>query len=240
MLGTLNLVSTPIGDYSDMSLRALRTLEESDKIYCEEFKEGSKLLRFFEIKKEVSELNEHNEARATDEIFNELLQGKNISVISDCGTPLFSDPGKIILSKCIEAGIKVEFMSGANSLLSAIVLSGFDISRFFYYGFLSPKAEIRRKQMKEFNLSDRVTVILDAPYRLKAVLNDIRDIFGERKVFVAFNITQDSEKKFRGTASEILQEIGEDNLKGEFVIVIDKHYEKKIVISEKNDHNDSL
>ena len=240
MTGTLNLVSTPIGDYSDMSLRALRTLEESDKIYCEEFKEGTRLLRFFEIKKEVEELNEHNEQEASEDIFNELLQGNNISIISDCGTPLFSDPGKLILSKCIEAGIKVEFMSGANSLLSAIVLSGFDISRFFYYGFLSPKAEIRKKQMKEFNLSDRVTVILDAPYRLKAVLNDIRDIFGERNVFVAFNITQESEKKFRGSAADILQQIGEENLKGEFVIVIDKHYEKTIKISDNYDHNNYI
>ncbi|HAY32527.1 MAG TPA: 16S rRNA (cytidine(1402)-2'-O)-methyltransferase [Ignavibacteria bacterium] len=240
MLGTLNLVSTPIGDYSDMSLRALRTLEESDIIYCEEFKEGARLLRFFEIKKDLEELNEHNEAEASDDIFNELLIGKNISIISDCGTPLFSDPGKLILNKCIEAGIKTEFLSGANSLLSSIVLSGFDISRFYYYGFLSPKAEIRKKEMKEFCLSDRVSVILDAPYRLKAVLNDIRDIFGERKVFVAFNITQVSEKKFRGSAAEILNEIGEENLKGEFVIVIDKHYEKTIKFSDNYDNNNSL
>lgn len=223
MTGILNLVSTPIGDYSDMTLRAIRTLEESDKIYCEEFKEGSRLLRFFNIKKELSDLNEHNETESSEELFMELLQGKNISVITDCGTPLFSDPGKIILNKCIDAGVKIEFLGGANSLLSAIVLSGFDISRFFYYGFLSPKAEIRKQQLKDFFHSERVSVLLDAPYRLKAVLKDIGEIFEERKVFVAFNVTQDSEKKFRGSASEILNEIGDENLKGEFVVIIDKY-----------------
>ncbi|HQY50831.1 MAG TPA: 16S rRNA (cytidine(1402)-2'-O)-methyltransferase [Ignavibacteria bacterium] len=223
MTGILNLVSTPIGDYSDMTLRAIRSLEESDKIYCEEFKEGTKLLRFFNIKKELSNLNEHNETESSEELFMELLQGKNISIITDCGTPLFSDPGKVILNKCIDAGIKVEFLGGANSLLSAVVLSGFDISRFFYYGFLSPKAEIRKQQLKEFIHSERVSVLLDAPYRLKAVLSDISDVFEERKVFVAFNVTQESEKKFRGSAAEILNEIGEENLKGEFVIIIDKY-----------------
>ncbi|MFZ1320146.1 MAG: 16S rRNA (cytidine(1402)-2'-O)-methyltransferase [Ignavibacteria bacterium] len=225
MTGILNLVSTPIGDYSDMTLRAIRTLEESDKIYCEEFKEGTKLLRFFNIKKELSNLNEHNETESSEELFMELLQGKNISVITDCGTPLFSDPGKVILNKCIDAGIKIEFLGGANSLLSAIVLSGFDISRFFYYGFLSPKAEIRKQQLKEFIHSERVSVLLDAPYRLKAVLSDISDVFKDRKVFVAFNVTQESEKKFRGSASAILNEIGEENLKGEFVIIIDKYHD---------------
>jgi len=223
MTGILNLVTTPIGDYSDMTLRAIRSLEESDKIYCEEFKEGTKLLRFFNIKKELSNLNEHNETESSEELFMELLQGKNISIITDCGTPLFSDPGKVILNKCIDAGIKVEFLGGANSLLSAVVLSGFDISRFFYYGFLSPKAEIRKQQLKEFIHSERVSVLLDAPYRLKAVLSDISDVFEERKVFVAFNVTQESEKKFRGSAAEILNEIGEENLKGEFVILIDKY-----------------
>jgi len=223
MTGILNLVTTPIGDYSDMTLRAIRSLEESDKIYCEEFKEGTKLLRFFNIIKELSNLNEHNETESSEELFMELLQGKNISIITDCGTPLFSDPGKVILNKCIDAGIKVEFLGGANSLLSAVVLSGFDISRFFYYGFLSPKAEIRKQQLKEFIHSERVSVLLDAPYRLKAVLSDISDVFEERKVFVAFNVTQESEKKFRGSAAEILNEIGEENLKGEFVIIIDKY-----------------
>ncbi len=223
MEGILNIVSTPIGDYSDITLRALRILNESDYIICEEYKEASKLLRFFEIKKELKSLNEHNETESSDEIFLDLLHGKNLSIISDCGTPVFSDPGSIILQKCIDANIKIEFIGGVNSVIASIVLSGFDISRFYYAGFLSPKSEIRKKELQSIKYLKRTIVLMEAPYRLKAILQDIKDIFGQRKVFVAFDLTMQSEKKFRGTASEILLTIGEDNLKGEFLILIDKY-----------------
>lgn len=223
MEGVLNIVSTPIGDYSDITLRALRILNESDYIICEEYKEASKLLRFFEIKKELKSLNEHNETESSDEIFLDLLNGKNLSIISDCGTPVFSDPGSILLQKCIDANIKIEFIGGANSVIASIVLSGFDISRFYYAGFLSPKSEIRKKEFQNIKYLKRTIVLMEAPYRLKAILHDIRDIFVHRKIFVAFDLTMKSEKKFRGTASEILETIGEDNLKGEFLILIDKY-----------------
>ena len=223
MEGVLNIVSTPIGDYSDITLRALRILNESDYIICEEYKEASKLLRFFEINKELKSLNEHNETDSSDEIFLDLLNGKNLSIISDCGTPVFSDPGSIILQKCIDANIKIEFIGGANSVIASIVLSGFDISRFYYAGFLSPKSEIRKKELQSLKYLKRTIVLMEAPYRLKAILQDIKDIFVHRKIFVAFDLTMQSEKKFRGTASEILDTIGEDNLKGEFLIIIDKY-----------------
>ena len=223
MEGVLNIVSTPIGDYSDITLRALRILNESDYIICEEYKEASKLLRFFEIKKELKSLNEHNETDSSDEIFLDLLNGKNLSIISDCGTPVFSDPGSIILQKCIDANIKIEFIGGANSVIASIVLSGFDISRFYYAGFLSPKSEIRKKELQSLKYLKRTIVLMEAPYRLKAILQDIKDIFVHRKIFVAFDLTMQSEKKFRGNASEILETIGEDNLKGEFLILIDKY-----------------
>ena len=223
MEGVLNIVSTPIGDYSDITLRALRILNESDYIICEEYKEASKLLRFFEINKELKSLNEHNETDSSDEIFLDLLNGKNLSIISDCGTPVFSDPGSIILQKCIDANIKIEFIGGANSVIASIVLSGFDISRFYYAGFLSPKSEIRKKELQSLKYLKRTIVLMEAPYRLKAILQDIKDIFVHRKIFVAFDLTMQSEKKFRGNASEILEKIGEDNLKGEFLILIDKY-----------------
>jgi 16S rRNA (cytidine1402-2'-O)-methyltransferase len=226
MSGVLNIVSTPIGDYSDMTLRALRTLTECDYVVCEEYKEAAKLLRFFDLKKELRSMNEHNEKEESDEIFMDLAQGKNIALISDCGTPLFSDPGSILLQKCIDANLKMEFISGANSVLASVVLSGFDISRFYFMGFLSPKADIRKQEIRKLKFLDKAVVLMDAPYRLKVLLKDISDIFEERKIFVAFNITMPQERKFRGTAAAILNEIGEGNLKGEFVIVIDKYYDK--------------
>ncbi len=226
MTGTLNIVTTPIGNYSDITLHALRILNESEYIVCEEFKEAAKLLRFFEITKDLKSMNEHNEAEISDEIFLDLAQGKNLSLMSDCGSPVFSDPGSILLSKCIEAEIKLEFIGGANSLLASIVLSGFDISRFYYFGFLSPKTEIRRSELLKLKYIDKVFVLMDAPYRLKVLLKDIKEIFEDRRLFVAFNITMKDERQFRGTAAQILNEIGEENLKGEFVIVTDKYHDK--------------
>ncbi|MEO6694694.1 MAG: 16S rRNA (cytidine(1402)-2'-O)-methyltransferase [Ignavibacteria bacterium] len=227
MSGILNIVTTPIGNYSDITLRALNTLNACDYVVCEEYKEASKLLRFFDIKKELRAVNEHNESESSEEIFMDLVTGKNISLISDCGTPLFSDPGSILLNKCIEANVKIEFIGGANSVLASVVLSGFDISRFFYFGFLSPKADERKRELMNLKYLEKVFVIMDAPYRLKALLKDIYEVFDQRKLCVAFNITMEDEKKFRGSAADVLEQIGEDNLKGEFVIIIDKYHLKK-------------
>lgn len=226
MTGTLYIVTTPIGNYSDMTLRAIKSIKESEYIICEEYKEASKLLRFFEIKKDLKSINEHNESESTDEIFMDLINGKTISLISDCGTPVFSDPGALLLKKSIETNINIEFIGGTNSVLASVVLSGFDISRFFYFGFLSPKSEIRFNELNNLKYLEKVFVLMDAPYRLKSLLKDIDKVFGERKIFVAFDITMENEKKFRGSAKEILETIGENNLKGEFIIIVDKFYNK--------------
>jgi len=216
----LNLITTPIGNYADMTLRALRYLKESDYIICEEYKEAVKLLKFFGIKKDLKRINEHNEDEEAEEIFLDLVNGKNISLISDAGTPVFADPGKNLLKKCIDFNIKLEFLHGPNSVLAAIVLSGFDISRFYYIGFLSPKSEIRKKELHDLKSLNKVFVLLEAPYRLKQILTDIAEAFPKRQVFIGFDLTMPAEKKFRGTAKDILTQIGEENLKGEFVIVI--------------------
>ena len=226
MTGTLNIVTTPIGNYSDITLRALRTLTECDYIVCEEYKEASRLIRYFEIVKELKALNEHNESEMSEEIFLDLIEGKNISLISDCGTPLFSDPGSILLQKCVDANVKLEFISGANSVIASVVLSGFDISRFYYFGFLSPKADIRKSELNKLKYLNKVFVLMDAPYRLKALLKDIQEVFKSRRIVVAFDVTMNSERIFRGTATDILNEIGEDNLKGEFIIIADKYSDK--------------
>ncbi len=217
----LNLITTPIGNYADMTLRALRYLKESDYIIVEEYKEAIKLLKFFGIKKDLKRINEHNENEDTEEIFLDLINGKNISLISDAGTPVFADPGKTLLKKCIDFNIKLEFLHGANSVLAAMVLSGFDISRFYYLGFLSPKSEIRKKEIHGLKSIDKVFAILEAPYRLKQIMTDFAEVFPAVKIFIGFDLTMPNEKHFRGTASEILKQIGEENLKGEFVIVVD-------------------
>lgn len=226
MIGTLNIITTPIGCYGDMTIRALETLRSVDYIVCEEFREAKKLLRKFEIDKELRQINEHTErskdTELIDEIFHDILTGKNVGLISDAGTPLFADPGKDLLQKCIEFNVKIEFFHGSNSLLAALVCCGFDISRFFYIGFLSPKTEHRIKELQELSLNKRAMALLEAPYRLKQMLTDIAAAMPARKVYIGFDLTMPGEKHFRGTAGEILNELGENNLKGEFVIVIDR------------------
>jgi 16S rRNA (cytidine1402-2'-O)-methyltransferase len=224
--GILHLVSTPIGNYADLTIRAYNTLRDCDFVICEEFKEASKLLRYFELKKELRQLDEHNETEIIDEYISELLSGKEIALISDCGTPVFADPGLKLLNRCRELNIKLNFIPGANSVLAAIVLSGFDISRFYYLGFLSPKSDIRKKELKELISLSRTFVILDTPYRLKTVLSDIEAILPERDIFIGFNLTMEDEIQFRGTAKIILEKIrdisGDENFKGEYVIVVSK------------------
>jgi 16S rRNA (cytidine1402-2'-O)-methyltransferase len=224
--GVLYLVTTPIGNFADMTLRALRTLKECDIIVCEEYKEAVRLLKFFDIKKDLLQLNEHNEKEEAENIFLEILNGKQVALISDCGTPLFADPGKILLEKCIEFNIKIEFLHGANSVLTALVISGFDISRFHYLGFLSPKKEIREKELRDLNNIERTFVVLDTPYRLTTLLNDISNHLPARNLFLGINLTMNNEMQLRGTANKILSNLTEispdKKFKGEFVIVIDK------------------
>lgn len=221
-MGKLNIVTTPIGNYADMTVRGLRLLNESEFIVCEEFKIAARLLRFFGIKKELLSLNEHNMEVSTQEVLNLLFEGKTVSLISDCGTPGFADPGHELIAKCIEFEIGIEFCGGANSVMAALPLSGFDISRFYYAGFVSPKSDQRRRQLTELSRLQAAIVLLETPYRLRQILHDIGETFEGRQVFVGFDLTMESEKIMRGTAPGILETLGEGKKRGEFVIIINK------------------
>lgn len=222
----LYLVSTPIGNYADMTIRALKSLQEADIIICEEFKEAVRLLKFFGIKKDLMQLNEHNESEEAEKIALEILNGKKAALISDCGTPLFADPGKLLVEKCIEFNIKIEFLHGANSVLTALVISGFDISRFHYLGFLSPKKDIREKELRDLKNIERAFVVLDTPYRLTTLVQDMEKHLSDRKLFLGIDLTMSNEMQLRGTASKILSDINalspDKKLKGEFVLVVEK------------------
>src|SRR3990170_7422497 len=179
MKDKLYLVSTPIGNYEDITLRALRILKEVDFIICEEFKEARRLLSQYRIEKELFALNEHNENEIANEILLKILNGKSAALISDAGTPLFSDPGHLLVELCISQGIDVIPAPGANSLLPALIGSGFDFEKFYYYGWLSPKKNIRRKQLLDLKRRKEVIVLLDTPYRLQRLLTDVVNIFGK-------------------------------------------------------------
>jgi 16S rRNA (cytidine1402-2'-O)-methyltransferase len=217
----LFLVSTPIGNYDDITIRALDTLRKVDFIICEEYKAARRMLSHYKIKKELMALNEHNENEVVDEIIEEILNGKTTALISDCGTPLFSDPGHLLVDLCISQGIEVVSVPGANSLLPSLIGSAYNIEKFYYYGWLSAKKDIRRKQLIDLKRIKEVIVLMDTPYRLKRLLSDLVNIFGNTTpVCLAFKLTMKDEKYYRGSAQKVLDIAEKNNLKGEFVLIV--------------------
>jgi 16S rRNA (cytidine1402-2'-O)-methyltransferase len=223
MIGKLYLVSTPIGNYDDITIRALNILKSVDFVICEEFKEARRLLSHYQIIKELVSINEHNENEKdiVNDILLRLLENNSAALISDCGTPLFSDPGHLLVEVCISQNIEVIPVPGASSILPALTGSGLDIEKFYYYGWLSPKKDIRKQQLQRLRSLNEVVVIMDTPYRLKSLLEDIVKVIGKNlKVVLAFQLTMNNEKFYRGTAEEILSIVSQNNMKGEFVLLL--------------------
>ncbi len=222
MAGVLYLVATPIGNWEDITLRALRILKEVDLVVYEERKEGSRLLRHYGIEKPVESLNEHNEAASTQIILERLRQGKSVALISDAGTPAFADPGELLVRKAIGAGIRIVPVPGASSLLPALIVSGFSIDEFVFQGFLSPKRNRRIMELQQLKREPRTIVLMDAPYRLTQLVRDIAEVFGtSRRVCVAFDLTLPTEEILRGVAPELYQRLSKENRKGEFVLLLE-------------------
>lgn len=222
MSGVLYLVATPIGNVDDITYRALQVLRSVDVVVYEERREGERLLRHFQIEKPVEQLNEHNEAAASHNILTHLKVGKNVALVSDCGTPVFSDPGQILVRRAIEQKIKIVPIPGASSLMPALTVSGFSIDRFLFYGWLSPKKERRRAELKQLMQERRTIVLMDTPYRLVSLLRDLAETFANtRRICIAFNLTMPDEQMFYGNAIELHKQFSAKEIKGEFVIVIE-------------------
>jgi 16S rRNA (cytidine1402-2'-O)-methyltransferase len=221
MKKTLYIVSVPIGNYDDITLRALNILRKADFIICEEYREARRLLSKYKIEKDLVELNEHNEEKASEEILQMILNGKSAALISDCGTPLFSDPGHLLVDLAIQNKIDVVPIPGVSSLLAALVGSGLDFEKFYYYGWLSPKKDIRRKQLLDLKRRKETIVLMDTPYRLKTLMEDVVKLLGVNVPCVlAFELTKEKEKFFRGNAGNVINHVEKENLKGEFVLII--------------------
>jgi 16S rRNA (cytidine1402-2'-O)-methyltransferase len=222
MSGTLYLVATPIGNLADMTFRAIDVLKSVDIVVYEERKEGGRLLRHFGIEKPVENLNEHNESAATFVILDHLQHGRNVALVSDCGTPVFSDPGQMLVRKAVERGYTIVPIPGASSLLPALTVSGFSIDQFVYYGWLSPKRPRRIAELQQLKRELRTIVLMDTPYRLVPLMKDIADVFAaSRRISVAFNLTLPDEAIFHGTAPELASRFEKEERKGEFVVVIE-------------------
>jgi 16S rRNA (cytidine1402-2'-O)-methyltransferase len=221
--GTLYLVSTPIGDYRDITFRALRVLREADVVVVEERREGERLLSRCDIRaKSVELLNEHNEDEASSYVLEHLAMGRNVALISDGGTPVLSDPGLVLVRRAVGVGAPVVPVPGPSSIIPALTVSGFSTDRFVFCGFLSPKSDRRKSELRALRGERRTMILMDTPYRLLPLLKDVGDVLGaDRRVAIAFNLTLPDERVFRGTVRELVEGVERDRLKGEFVIVVE-------------------
>jgi len=216
----LYLVATPIGNLSDMTYRAVEVLKSVDVIACEDTRHSLHLLRHFGIEKPLLSYHEHNEARRTAELIEQLAAGKKIAVITDAGMPGISDPGHRLLRACQERGVPYTVLPGPSAVLTALIGSGFDAEQFFYGGFLPVKSGGRERDLRAAAERPETTVFFESPHRILKTLDAAVAIMGERPVCVARELTKTFEEFRRGTAAELLAHYTAHPAKGEIVLVV--------------------
>ncbi len=218
-MSTLYIVPTPIGNMKDITLRALEVLKRVEYIACEDTRRTLKLLNFYEIKnKKLLSYYYPKEREKMRPILNILKEGKDVALVSDSGTPLISDPGYLLVTKCIEEGIRVEALPGPTAFVPALVASGLQIDRFIFLGF--PPKRGARKFWEEIGKLEYITVVFyESPSRIKKTLSLLKEVFGDIDVVIAKEITKLNEEFIRGDISHILESLPEDKIKGEFVVV---------------------
>ncbi len=217
--GTLYLVATPIGNLEDITLRALKILREVDIIAAEDTRHTLKLLNHFEISKTLISYYKQIEKSKSDVLIPKLLEGKNIAIVSDAGTPGISDPGEEIVKQAIENGITVVPIPGACAFVNALIASGFNTREFSFIGFLSAQKKERKDKLEELKYETRTLIFYEAPHKLLSTLSTICEVFGDREVVLARELTKIHEEFIRGKISDVLNQM--DEPKGEFVILVE-------------------
>ena len=221
MKGTLYIVSTPIGNLEDVTLRALRVLKEADLIAAEDTRHSLKFLNHFGIKKPlISYWGEKEKVRA-EETLQRLKDGQSVALISDAGTPGISDPGTLLIRKAIEEGISVVPVPGPSAVITALSLSGFSTEEFTFIGFLPAKQMQRRKILERLSLEQRTLVFYEAPHRIRDTISDFADVMGDRNIVVIKELTKFYEEVLRGTVPDVLVRLEQSTIAGEYVIVLE-------------------
>ena len=219
--GILNVVSTPIGNLEDISTRAIATLTNSDIIVAEDTRHTKKLLNHYNISAFIISYFEHNKHQQIPKILNFLKEGKNISLVSDAGTPGISDPAYRLVRQAINENFKIQSVPGASSILAALIPSGLPTDRFIFEGFLPPKKG-RKKILDDLSKFDGTVIFFENPKRLHRTLNDILVSFGERPCVLARELTKIHEEFLRDNISNMISNIDNISLKGEMVVLIGK------------------
>lgn len=218
--GKLYLVPTPIGNLQDITQRALTILTEADLIACEDTRHTGRLLAHFGLDKRKISYFEHNEAARVPQILAELEAGKNVAVVSDGGSPGLSDPAYRVVTAAIERGLTVEALPGPTAVVPALTASGLPTDRFFFEGFLPVKGGKRRTRLERLRRYPHTIVLYESVHRIKKTMADIAEIFGDRPVCVARELSKLHEEYLRGTATEVAARMAGTVPRGEFVIVI--------------------
>jgi 16S rRNA (cytidine1402-2'-O)-methyltransferase len=215
----LYLVATPIGNLSDITLRALETLRHVDYVASEDTRKTGILLKHFDIKKPQVSFHEHNKAQAAKKIVSLLEKGKSVALVTNAGTPGISDPGFTLMRCAVEAGIEVTMVPGATAFVMALVLSGLPIHSFTFRGFPPRTSSKRRRFLAADSQSPHTLVYYESPYRLHSFLKDALEVLGDRQAALAKELTKMFESIKRGRLSELLAQL-EKEPKGEYVVVI--------------------
>ena len=212
-------VPTPIGNLEDMTIRAINTLKNVDLIACEDTRESKKLLDFYEISKPLTSYHKFNEQERSEELIKKASQGMTIGIISDQGMPGMSDPGEILIKKCIENNITYTILPGPSSILTALIGSGQDMSAFTFYGFIGKKSKEKNELYEKLKNEDKTSIIFDSVHNLAKTIEDFKETFPERKLTIARELT----KKFEEYKTYTIKDIDtkEITFKGEFVLILE-------------------
>ena len=217
----LNIVPTPIGNLDDITFRAIDTLKNSDYILCEDTRVSKKLLLKYNLDVPLVSFHSFNEHKTVGKHINQILSGKQVSLISDAGTPSISDPGFLIVRESIKNGIEINCLPGPTALIPALVNSGFSSERFVFEGFL-PSKKGRNKRLKNIKEERRSIVVYESPRRLLRLLRELKEILGEeRRISISREISKVFQENLRGTIAEIISQLDDKIIKGEIVVIID-------------------
>ena len=232
MKGILYIVSTPIGNLEDITARALRILGEVDLIAAEDTRRSLKLLNHYGISKPMISYWKEKERSKAEEIVRRLLSGQAVALISDAGTPGISDPGGILIKMAIEKNVPVVSIPGPSACIAALSLSGLPTDQFAFIGFLPPKQTQRKKILTELSLETKTMIFYEAPHRILETLVDMEAIFSGRRAALVKELTKMHEEVLRGNISEILANIEQTKIAGEFILILEGKTDKDRVSSK--------
>jgi 16S rRNA (cytidine1402-2'-O)-methyltransferase len=218
--GKLFVVSTPIGNLGDITLRALETLKSADLIACEDTRQTQKLLNHYKVQTPTISYHEHNEMTRAPELILEMEEGSAIALVSDAGTPVLSDPGFRLVHLAIRHKISVIPIPGPSALVAALAVAGLPMNEFVFAGFLPPKKAARCRALQALNGADKTIVFYEAPHRILQALGDMQDILGDRETVVAREVTKIHEEFLRGSLSQICERLKQTPPKGELTIIL--------------------